>query len=170
MRKVLIGIATLLVAVVAGTGKASAGGSPGSIGVGVEQMVYGPGGVSVVFDQGKFDVGGFLAFANDDFLLDGGVKTAVDFGGHFFYHAHSTAMSDFGVGGGLGFRMLDVRDPNADDQQELYIDLGAQIRMFLVSNVALSARLGISIGTSDVDGVALDGDISGGFGVHYFFF
>jgi hypothetical protein len=166
----LIGLVTLLVAVVAGTGRASAGGSPGSIGVGVEQMVYGPGGVSVVFDQGKFDAGGFIGFANDDFLVDQGVKTAVDLGGHFFYHAHSTAMSDFGLGGGLGLRMLDVRDPNEDDVTELYIDLGAQIRFFLVSNVALSARLGVSIGTADVNGVALDGDISGGFGVHYFFF
>jgi hypothetical protein len=168
MRKNLIPFATsLLLAGAAGT--ASAGGSAGTVGVGFEQMIYGPGGASVVYDAGKFHAGGFFGFSQNQFAF-GGDKSDVDFGGQFFFHAHSTSSSDLGVGGGIGMRFENHTDPNQNDDQILYLELGAQIRAFIATNVALSATLGFEIATADGDGVAFDGAPVGAFGVHYYFF
>jgi hypothetical protein len=175
MRKLLIPVAALVLVLIGGTTRAHAGGSTGSVGVGFEQMILGPGGASLVYDGGKFHAGAFFGFGNNDFSLDpGNVKTDVDFGAQAFFHIHSTAMSDFGVGGSLGYRAVNFYDdnnPNTDDSASyLYFDLGAQIRVFVVSNVALSGTLGLSIGTADADGVAVGGDPVADFGVHYYFF
>jgi hypothetical protein len=169
MRKILIPLATLALALVAGARAAHAGGNKGSFGVGYEQMLSGPGGVSVNYDGGQFHAGGFVGFANNDFAL-GGDDSDVDFGVRFYWHAHSTAMADFGVGGGFGFLLENRPDP-MNDLSELYFDLGGQIRYFPgVANVALSATFGLAIGVNDADGVALGGAPEAAFGVHYYFF
>ncbi len=160
-------------------GIANAGGSEGSIGVGAEYMLssfsvggstatgpgttFGLGGPSLNYDAGKFHVGGFLS------VLDpGGTNnTTVEVGGRFYYHAHSTAMTDFGIGGSIGIINYDAgRDRNT----AMFIEPGFQIRVFLQSNVALSFTAGLAIGAADADGVYLIGDPVGGAGLHYYFF
>ena len=49
------------------------------------------------------------------------------------------------------------------------IDIGAQIRAFLTSNVALSAFGGLAVLAGDADGFALDGQPVGALGLTYFF-
>jgi hypothetical protein len=171
---------TMLAAVLflATTGSASAGGTEGSVGVGAEFAINGlTGGGSINYDAGKFHLGGFLGF----FDGEGSQNTNYTLGGRFFYHVGSTAMSDFGIGGTLGFFSLDGQGPDGDERETLmFFEPSFQIRLFLASNVALSFSAGIIIGLVDADGIALTsgpadsagiggGGVTGGAGVHYYF-
>jgi hypothetical protein len=171
MRKNLISaIALALVAAAAGT--ASAGGQSGSLGVGAEVDVAGVGGPSLNFDGGMFHVGGFLAFADDAALVGGGFGgngTTLGVGGRFYYHLHSTAMSDFGVGGHLSVLTFNP-EGDGESQTGIFITPGAQIRAFVASNVALSGGIGFVIAAGDAEGLKLDGNLTGSFGFHYYFF
>jgi hypothetical protein len=154
-----IKLALFLVLATADT--ASAGGVPGSIGVGAELQLSDVGGLSVNYDAGKFHVGGFLGFNDPE-----GPENTFAIGGRFFYHVATTASSDFGIGGGLAIQTVDngtVRNTG------LFLEPGFQIRAFVVPNVALSFTGGISIGTIDVSGVQIAGDFVGTAGVHYYF-
>jgi hypothetical protein len=104
-------------------------------------------------------------------------------GGRFFYHLHSTAMSDFGLGGSLGIANAPDPAPMSNDSVTLvYVEPALQIRLFLAANVAVSASAGIVIGVADASGVAVTGQtitgggavsglsFSGGAGIHYYFF
>ena len=159
---------------------ASAGGQAGSIGVGAEYQVSGLGGASVNFDEGKFHFGGFLGYYDPQ----GANNTVVVVGGRFYFHVHSTAMSDFSLGGGLSFANLPAGGMvNNNRDTYVYLEPGFQIRVFLASNVALSFNGGLVLGLSDpakdvgITGQALGGappfntiGFSGGAGVHYYFF
>jgi hypothetical protein len=158
---------TLLAAVLvsAASGVARAGGQSGSIGVGAEfQLNPFTGGASLNYDAGDFHVGGFLSFADDD----GPNNTEYSLGGRFYYHVHSTAMADFGVGGTIGVFSFEP-GMGADRQTAIFVEPGVQIRLFIASNVAISASTGITIGVADADGVAVTGQTIGG-GIHYYFF
>jgi len=156
---------TLLAAalVLSSAGVAHAGGQPNSIGVGAEVQISGVGGLSMNYDTGKFHVGGFLGI--DD--PQGASNTRIDFGGRFFYHIASTAMSDFSLGGSIGIRSDDA--PGQDRVTLLFIEPAFQIRAFLASNVALSFTGGFSIGAADASDLVVDGQVSGIAGVHYYF-
>jgi hypothetical protein len=165
MRKNLISVMALGL-LVATAGTAAAGGQSGTIGVGAEADLRNIGGLSVNFDGGMFHAGGFLGFSDD---LDNNDTTAFEVGGRFYYHLHSTAMSDFGVGAQLG--ILNIDPPgDGDSLTGIFIQPGFQIRMFVASNVALSASGGINISAGDADGLLVEGDLVGGLGVHYYFF
>jgi hypothetical protein len=152
------------VLVMAAASVAHAGGQAGSIGVGAEFQINGTGGASLNYDAGDFHVGGFLGFADGD----GPDNTAIDLGARFYYHVHSTAMADFGVGGSLGIVSEDP--PGGGDKQTLvFIEPGIQVRLFLAANVAISASTGVVIGTADAGGVLFTGQTIGA-GLHYYFF
>jgi hypothetical protein len=165
MRKNLISIIAFA-ALVAAAGTASAGGQAGSIGVGAETDIRGVGGLSMNYDAGLFHAGGFLLFADD---LDGNDVTTFGIGGRFYYHLHSTAMSDFGVGASLGVTNTDPPG-DGDSLTGVFIQPGFQIRLFVASNVALSASGGLNIAAADADGLLVDGDLVGALGIHYYFF
>ncbi len=175
MRNLLISSAFLTAALATQAGDAAAGGSPGSIGVGVEYTLLGAGGPSVNYDGGDWHAGGFFGYRDGDldFLFDNDSQFQI--GGRFYYHVHSTAMSDFSVGGGIGLIHTSHPEP-VDDETDFTIDLGAQIRAFIVANVALSAGLGIGLFADDEDndGFAITGQAVGGIfgevGIHYYFF
>jgi hypothetical protein len=165
----------------AGAGIAHAGGQEGSVGVGAEYQLSGLGGPSVNYDAGAFHAGGFFAFYDQK----GANNTVFEFGGRFYYHLHSTAMADFGLGGGIGLANVPdvvVGGMGTGSSTLLFVEPGFQIRLFLASNVALSATAGLMIGTADADGVAVTGQafgggttlngigFSGGAGIHYYFF
>jgi hypothetical protein len=161
--------------------RAEAGGSPNTVGVGAEFQLSGLGGGSVNYDAGQFHLGGFLGFADD-----GNNNSDIEIGGRFYYHVHSTAMSDFGIGGGLGLDsvkhpvgMMTVRNTL------VFVEPSFQIRLFVASNVALSFTGGLTIGVADAQGYAVTGQgvgggsfavsgagvgFLGGAGVHYYFF
>lgn len=150
--------------VLTSSGIAHAGGQPGTIGVGAEFQLSDLGGVSVNYDAGRFHVGGFLGF--DD--PEGDNNDTISIGARFFYHIASTAMSDFGIGGGFGIQSENGPDPDGRTTA-LFLEPGFQIRAFIVSNVALSFTGGISIGTIDESRVQITADFNALAGVHYYF-
>jgi hypothetical protein len=161
-------LAAIMMLATAGT--ASAGGQEGSIGVGGEFAINGQtGGVSINYDAGQFHVGGFLGF----FDQPGDDNTDFTLGARFFYHLHSTAMSDFGIGGTFGFFS---EDGPGDRDALMFLEPSFQIRMFVASNVALSFNAGLVIGLVDADGFAIGaglgglGAVNAVAGVHYYFF
>jgi hypothetical protein len=158
-------LATMFIAATATS--AYAGGQAGTVGLGAEYELSGLGGVSLNYDGGKFHVGGFFGYENpaDGYLLD--------VGGRFFYHLHSTAMADFGIGGGLGIESVPPA-PMGHRTTDVYLEPSFQIRLFVASNVALSFTAGISIGLADApDNAVIGGQAvgpAGAAGVHYYFF
>lgn len=168
------------VLVMAATGAAHAGGQEGTVGVGAEYQINGAGGASVNYDAGTFHIGGFLGFYDPE----GANNTTFDIGGRFYYHVHSTAMADFGVGVGLGFVSLPPPPGSNDRVLGVFIEPSVQTRLFLASNVALSFTTGLVIGVVDAGGVGVTGQgiggsivdlgagvgFTGGAGVHYYFF
>lgn len=176
----ITGVVSLaLLAAVAGT--ASAGGSKGSLGVGGEAQIGGAfidfgggngfqvnlGGLSANYDMGDFHLGGFLGFADGGGTDD----TDVAVGGRFYYHVHSTAMADFGVGGSVGLGFIGDRNGGADNNSTvMLIEPGLQIRAFVASNVALSFTGGLTLALIDAEGQALTAQPVGSAGVHYYFF
>ena len=167
MTKTSLFAALMLVGV---AGIAEAGGSPGTLGVGAEYQLAGIGGASLNYDAGDFHVGGFLGFADGG----GDDDTSWALGGRFYYHIHSTTDADFSLGGALG--IASVPDPmgGGDEASLIYLEGGAQIRLFLAANVAVSASTGIVFGLSDADGVAVTGaggvGLGAGVGLHYYFY
>ena len=168
MRKILSSL--IPAALLCAASPAFAGGSEGSIGVGAEfnlAAVTVPfGGVSANYDMGQFHVGGALGFADGG----GDDDTYYSIGGRFYYHVHSTAMSDFGVGGELHIASVGDGDPDTDNLTFMILEPGVQLRAFVASNVALSFSAGIAVGLMDADGFAMTGQVTGGAGVHYYFF
>lgn len=163
-----LSIITGLGALLLSAGVASAGGSKGSIGVGGEIQLNGTlGGLSMNYDLGEFHVGGFFGFSDDGDDDD----TDVAIGGRFYYHIHSSAMADFGIGGQVGLGFIGDRQPNADNNLTLiYLEPGLQMRAFIASNVALSFTGGITLGVSDAKGVAVTAQPVALAGAHYYFF
>ena len=159
---------TLLTAalVMVTSGLAQAGGQSGAIGVGAEFQLSGLGGASINYDAGDFHVGGFLGFDDDD----GPDNTVWNIGARFYYHVHTTAMSDFGIGGSLGILSFpEPMIPNPDRQTGVFIEPGVQMRVFLAANVAVSAATGVSIGVVDASGVGITGQTITA-GIRYYFF
>ena len=147
-------------------GSAHAGGKDGTVGVGAEFQISGLGGASVSFDQGDYHIGAFLGFSDGG----GDDDTDLEIGGRFFYHVHSTPLSDFSIGGGLGIASSgDRRRDRDDDRSEIFLEPGIQIRAFVASNVGLSFTAGLALGLGDADGVLLTGQPPGSGGVHYYF-
>ena len=124
----------------------------------------------------------------DDFL-DPGDKRGDDtsdftLGGRFYYHLHSTAMSDFSLGGSVGVYSDQSRNGAGDTNRDTYIfvEPSLQIRCFLAANVALSFSAGLTLGLQDEDGFAVGGGkidgnngaigglVTGAAGIHYYFF
>jgi hypothetical protein len=176
-----LAVASGLAVLLGGAGVASAGGSKGSIGIGAERTlgdvllnvgnntvaISGLGGISANYDMGEFHLGGFLGFSDDGGTDD----TDVAVGGRFYYHLHSSAMADFGIGGGIGIGIFGDRTGAVDDNATvLLLEPGFQMRAFVASNVALSFSAGLTLGLADADGVTLSGQPNGAAGVHYYFF
>lgn len=182
-------VSALALAALAGT--ASAGGSKGSIGVGGEATFgnaivnfdVGGGddpeidigtipGLSIVYDAGQFHAGGFLGFRDGADDNDGDADdTDVAIGGRFYYHIHSTAMADFGIGGSATVAFIGDRTEGLDaNATAMLIEPGFQIRAFVASNVALSFAGGLSLGLVDAEGVQVTAQPTGAAGVHYYFF
>ena len=149
------------------TASAQEGGErPTALGVGIngfliDGLATGP---SVVFQTPAFHIEGILAA-----LDDGGDDLDVGIGGRFWFAVSQTSRSDFSIGGGLAL-LIDEDEATGDDETDVEIDLGAQLRAFIVPNVAISATAGFAVVVTDGDDfVGLVGDLLGQLGVVYFF-
>jgi len=169
MKKTTMIAAILLIA----SSTAFAGGQANTIGLGAEADIAGVAGASIAYDAGKFEVDGLLGYRRVDPGMGAPVQSTYDFGGRFFYHVHSTALSDFGIGGGLGLASVPNMGGTGGRQTDLYLEPAFQIRLFIASNVALSFSAGVSIAVADADTSLISGQgtvLDGGAAIHYYFF
>lgn len=144
----------------------SSGGKAQGLFVGAESLLLGsaPGGVdapggaiTVGWDASQWRVEGLIGL-----LFRDGAGTSFGFGARGFYVVHKTKFADFGVGGLLGLVV--------GGGAVFLIEPSAQIRAFIVENVALTATLGMGIAVGDVRAtIALLGQVTGGLGITYTF-
>jgi len=156
-----------------GGGGGGGGGSELSgIGVGISAMLAGPAGPAFVYQASSFHIAAIFSFDtgiedNNAFNID-----EVSVGGRFFYELHSGELSDFSIGGGFGIS----EDNGGGDDIDIYFEGAAEIRAFIVPNVALNASLGLAFEIDGDDGndddveIAFTGGPVGLIGLTYFFF
>jgi hypothetical protein len=164
--------------------EASASISPASsghgrgIGVGAVTMLNGFDGALVTWGSagGGFHADGFFGLRHDS--PNGNSSTSFNIGGRFWYHVHAAQFADFSLGGGLGLWHWNTNpgNPNNDSRLDLALQVGGQIRAFIVPNVALLADLGLGVTFSQTDNLLIGAQSVGGgrfvdgtLGIAYFF-
>jgi len=141
--------------------------SPEGIGVGVESpLTTGAVTGAFVYDTGSFHIDGLLGFTSAE-----GDADFVVAGARGWYAVHQAAQADFHLGGGLQLIYTDFGGGDDDDDLAIGVELGAKLRAFLTSNVALHGVVGLAIVVGDdvSDRVSLTGQLTGGLGITYFF-
>ena len=151
------------------TGSAAAQAAPAArgIGVGAEMTLTGITGATFVYDAEAFHIDALLGalFQHDD--------SQVAVAGRFFFPVHRSQFADFSLGPGIG---LVHQSHHPDDAptvstNPVHLEGAAQIRAFIVPNVALSATAGLgAVLTKNNNTVTIGGQVGGSFGVTYFFF
>jgi hypothetical protein len=119
--------------------------------------------------SGRYHFDGLFSLSRNLDGSSGRDNTTFDIGGRIWYHLHAATHADFSVGVGL---LLDShRNPPADRRMDVLLDLGGQIRAFIVPNVALlgSLGMGISIRDNSDDVLQIGGKPLGEIGIAYFF-
>jgi hypothetical protein len=137
------------------------GGGQTGVGIGAEAMLTGLRGAAVTYEAGAFHIAGLVGLASNG-------QTELRFAGRFFFVVHSASSADFSLGGGVG--VVDRDDGNNNEGTDFHLEGVAQLRVFLAPNVAVSASAGLGAIGGDGDGLRIDGQLVGGFGVTYFFF
>jgi len=136
----------------------------GPIGVGGIAYLSGPAGLSLAYDPGVWHLDSLLGISGG-----GGGTTTFQIGARFWYHLFSTGSADLSVGGGLAYQYINPPGAN-NSSNNLFIELGGLIRVFLTSNVALGASTGFIIRTADASGYDLGAtNLVGTASLHYFF-
>jgi hypothetical protein len=151
------------------------------IGVGAVTMLNGTSGALVTWGNsgGGFHVDGLVGLHR--YHENNTNTTAFSVGGRFWYHVHAAAFADFSLGGGLALNRWTSNPggPNQDHHLDVSLELGGQIRAFIVTNVALTADLGfgavfgdnddILIGSQAITGSGSPNFVVGTLGIAYFF-
>jgi hypothetical protein len=150
--------ALILVAALAVPGLAHAqqGGGRG-LGVGLTTTLGGVTGGTLVYDASSFHIQGLLGFQSvDNDYRNAPDLSALAIGGEFLFHVSMTPASDFGIGGGLTLVQVSTDGPGGDST-DIHIEALAQIRAFIVPNVAISGGLGLLIVSADNDRILSNG-------------
>jgi len=134
----------------------------GRFGLGAEAMLTGLTGATLIYDATPWRADLLLGYqANGDDSL------AV--AGRFFWVLHSSSAADFSVGPGVGLVHVANGKDDEDDDLQLHLEAAAQIRAFIVPNVALSGTLGAGAVLGNSDRLEIGGQLIGGAGLAYFF-
>jgi hypothetical protein len=156
------------------TSYSSGGGGGGAgIGVGITQTLAfdGPAGPvgQFVYDQAIWHLEGLFGF-NSTEGAGGERVTSLLFGAGGWYHLARGSSSDFSLGGVLA---VDTASGGGASATQTSLEPGALIRAFLTPNVALHARGGLRFIFGDTGSgnteLGLGGQVTGAFGVTYFF-
>jgi hypothetical protein len=139
-------------------------GSPshGPIGLGGIVYLANVPGLSLVYDGGPWHVDTMLG-------ISGTTPNDLQLGGRFWWHLSTAAAADFSAGGGVSYQRLGGQGMMAATNN-VFIELGGMIRIFLVQNVALGTAAGVVIGTADASGYSIGpANLVGSASLHYFF-
>jgi len=155
------------------------------IGVGALTMLNGTSGGLFTWGNpsGAFHVDGF--FGLHRYNPNGNYTTAFSLGGRGWYHVHAATFADLSLGGGIGITRWETNPGNTgnDDRLDVALEIGSQMRVFLVPNVALIADLGLGITFGQHDDIMIGGQsvtgsgspgggpnfVAGTLGIAYFF-
>lgn len=155
------------------TGTAAAQTAPAArgIGVGAEATLTGIVGATFVYDAEAFHVDALLggSFQHND--------SSLAVAGRLFFPLHRSQSADFSLGPGIGLVHV-THDPDQDGPQgressnPIHLEGAAQIRAFIVPNIALNATagLGVVVNNKNDNSATIGGQLGGSFGVTYFFF
>ena len=142
----------------------------GAIGIGAEAFLSGLTGGEFVYDQSAFHIEALLGYNHTSNANNGGSLSNFTFGVGGWYHLARGANADFSVGGSVGLYYDSPLGGNSSTK--FAIEPGAEARVFLSSNFALNARVGIAITTGDgglPTTLSIAGQETAGFGFTYFF-
>jgi len=171
-------ILPLLTLALFATGTAAAQTAPAArgIGVGAEATLTGIVGATFVYDAEAFHIDALLGGTSP---LGGSFQhndSSLAVAGRFFFPIHRSQSADFSLGPGIGLVHV-THDPDGDGPQgrvstnPVHLEGAAQIRAFVVPNVALSASAGLGVVlTNNNNSAVIGGQLGGSFGVTYFFF
>jgi hypothetical protein len=173
MRRMILIACTFLIAAfltassaLAQTSEARANISPASsgrghgIGVGAATMLNGTSGALFTWGSagGGFHIDGLFGLHHyrDP---DRNYTTSFTLGGRFWYHLHAASFADFSLGGGLGLISWtnNPGTPTSDSRLDISLEVGGQIRAFVVPNVALVADLGLGATFGNDDDIMIGG-------------
>ena len=149
------------------TASGAASGHGRGIGLGAMTMLNGVSGLLVTWGSsgGGFHLDGFAGLHHYN---PGAPNNTTDFslGGRFWYHLHAASFADFSLGGGVGIIRW-VQDPGGggeSDNLDVSLEVGGQIRAFIVPNVALLADLGVGATFGGNDNILIGGQTVTGAG------
>jgi hypothetical protein len=155
-------------------GRTSGDVGSGGLGIGAAAFVSGLFGPQVVYDFGLWHLEGMLGFDRRPANMGPNPPTATvfDFGVNAWYHLHIGQSSDFSAGGGFG--LINASGGGNNSATAFEFEPGVQVRAFVTPNVAVHGRVGIVLAFGDDVGplqkqLALNGQLTGGFGFTYFF-
>ena len=137
------------------------------IGVGAVTMLNGTSGALVTWGSpgGGLHVDGIFGLHH---YRDGNANYTTSFavGGRFWYHVHAASFADFSLGGGLGIIHWtnNPGTPASDSRLDLSLEVGGQMRAFIVPNVALVADLGFGATFGNDDNIMIGGQAITGSG------
>ncbi len=135
------------------------------IGLGAATMLNGASGAMFTWGSryGGFHVDGLFGLHH---YGAGENTTSFGFAGRFWYHVHAASFADFSLGGGLGLTSWTENPggPGEDSHLDLSLQVGAQIRAFIVPNVALIGDLGLGATFGSDDNIVIGGHSFGGAG------
>jgi hypothetical protein len=142
------------------------GGAPNPSGITTSAPVAG---AEFVYDMSMAHIEAVFGFDHGTF--NGASASDVRFGVAGWYHLARGTNADFSVGGGAGLIYTSL--PGAGNSSTAFsIEPGAEARVFLSPNFALSCRVGFAITFGDNNSAtvySLDGETSGALGFTYFF-
>lgn len=125
-------------------------------GVGIEQNLGGMTGAAFSYDAARFHIDALLGYGHYNEAGDNDLSL-FDVAGRFFFEVHEMPGADFSIGGGLGIVMTEVGDVS---DTAIVLEGAAQIRVWIVPNVAFSGSLGFAFLTAD-DGQIVGGAVGG---------
>lgn len=155
------------------TGTAAAQNAPAArgIGVGAEANLTGIAGGTFVYDAAAWHLDALLGASFRHF------DSSFEVAARFFFPLHRSQSADFSVGPGVGL-IHNTHDPDGDGPAgrdttlPIHVEGAAQIRAFVVPNVALNATagLGVVMNNKGDNSATFTGQLGASFGVTYFFF
>jgi len=151
----------------AASASASYGGGHGMWGVGGISYLGGTTGLSLAYDPGQWHIDTLLGYTSQ------GDASTFNIGARFWYHIKSSANADLSLGAGGSVAHNSPGGMN-DSTDNVYIEAGMLIRVFLAPTVGLSVGSGLIVGAADADGLNIGvGDDAVGLvtnaALHYFF-
>ncbi len=126
-------------------------------------------GAEFVYDMPVFHIEGVLGFNHTS--QNGASTTGVSVGVAGWYHLARGTNADFSVGGGAGLIYASAMGAG-NSSTGFTLEPGAEARVFLSPNFALSCRVGFAISFGDNNAptsFTLNGQTTGGLGFTYFF-